>query len=263
MSEAESVTGEQSAELIRIPSLLTNSFQGIVEEFGGQITMVKAMGSIETANRSTPDGFREYGLAREQRSTHRMTIDYEQLPGEDGIVNPLDGEAQEELFEEIEAVLDTDETSVKPDLAVTSLGIRVEAPEIREVTPAQSDEFDLYFVADRAEPPVKEATKRLNAGRGLYDELGFEVRNLNLRTVIETETKYHEQSDGRYFSWGGPEDIRPRAPERLAIRVNEHVLPDRFGALKPYYVTDDRVLQVPEDADEELAEQMMAGQGGQ
>jgi hypothetical protein len=49
----------------------------------------------------------------------------------------------------------------------------------------------------------------------------------------------------------------------LAIRVNEHVLPDRFGALKPYYVTDDRVLQVPEDADEELAEQMMAGQGGQ
>lgn len=259
MSEAESAIDTQAGKTIRIPSVLTNSFQTVVTEFGDDITMVKAMGSIETANRSVPDEFREYGLAREQRSTHRMTLDYELLPGEDGPVNPLDETAREELSDEINAVLKTDESTVEPDLAVTSLAIRVEAPELREVTPAQSDEFDLYFVADRAEPPVKDATRRLNAERGLYDELGFEVRNLNLRTVIETETKYHEQSDGRYLSWGGPEDIRPRAPERLAIRVNEHVLPDRLGVLKPYYVTDDRVLQVPEDADEEIEEQTMGG----
>lgn len=259
MSSTDTAMKTQSGELVRIPSLVTNSFRSIAEEFGEQLTMLKAVGSVETANRSTPDRFREFGLAREQRSTHRMTLDYEQLPGEDGPANPLNSEAQEELFDEIEAVLDTDELTVDPDLAVSSFGIRVESPELREVTPAQSDEFDLYFVADRAEPPLKDATRRVNAQRGLYDELGFEVRNLNLRTVVETETKYHEQSDGRYLSWGGPEDIRPRAPEKVAIRVNEHVLPDRLGVLKPYYVTDDRVLQVPEDADEEIEEQTMGG----
>ena len=77
--------------------------------------------------------------------------------------------------------------------------------------------------------------------------MGFKVRNLNLRSVIETETKYHEQGDGKYLSWGGPTDIRPRAPERLAVRINDHILPDDVGMLKPYVVTDNQIIELSDD----------------
>jgi hypothetical protein len=64
--------------------------------------------------------------------------------------------------------------------------------------------------------------------------------------VIETETKYHQQSDGKYLSWGGPGDLRPQSPERLAIRINDLILPDAHGTLKPYRVIDDQVIELIE-----------------
>jgi hypothetical protein len=226
---------------------LTNSLRAVLDAFGEDIIQLRAHSSVETTNATTADELRQYGVSREQRTNHRVCIDYEQLRGSDGPANPLSRDACEDILAEAETVLDVEGLTVEPDLAVTSVTVRTTNEALQEVTPAQSAEFDFSFVADPAEPPVRERTKRANATRGLYGELGFNLTNLNLRSVVETETKYHEQSDGRYLSWGGPSDIRPRSPKRLAIRINEQVLPEEFGMLKPYQVTDDRVLEIPED----------------
>ncbi len=232
---------------VQVPSLLTNSLRAVLEAFNTQIIQLKASGSIETANTALLDSLREYGVSWEQQDHQRIRVDYEQLPGTDGPINPLTESAYEPLLEEIEARLSPQERAVDADLAVTQLTIRVTDERLEAVTPAQSPEFDLRFVSDPAEPPIREITKRYNIDRGLYSALGFNVHNLNLRSVIETETKYHQQADGKYLSWAGPGDIRPRAPERLAIRINDHILPDAYGVLKPYVITDDRVIELAED----------------
>lgn len=247
MSQSTQSTPQTSSTTTLIPSILTNSFRAVLDAFGAEIIHLRAHGSVETTNATVVDELRQYAVTREQQTQHRLLIDYEQLRGSDGPANPLTPGACDEILTEVETVLDADTLTVEPDLAVTSLTIRTRNEALQEITPAQSPDFDLTFVADPAEAPVRERTKRTNATRGLYSELGFNVTNLNLRSVVETETKYHQQSDGRYFSWGGPEDIRPRSPKRLAIRINEQILPEEYGMLKPYRVTDDRVLEIPED----------------
>ncbi|WP_336326804.1 hypothetical protein [Halovenus sp. HT40] len=250
MSQTDSSSSEEIRRTVQIPSLLTNSLRAVLDAFGQKIIRLKASGSIETTNGRLLDDLRNYDVSWEQQDHQRVRIDYEQLPGADGPANPLTDDAQARLLEEVETRLGPRERSVEPDLAVTQCTLRITDERLQAVTPAQSPEFDLRFVSDPAEPPVREVTKRHNADRGLYTELGFDVRNLNLRSVIETETKFHEQANGKYLSWAGPEDIRPRSPERLAVRVNEHVLPDAYGVLKPYVVTDDRVLELGESVDE-------------
>ncbi len=237
-----------------IPSLLTNSARAIFDTFGENLIELTAHGSVETTNQTMIEALRKYGVSREQRTNYRISLEYERLPGNDGPRNPLTDSAQEEIFEEVETILAMESSVVKPDLAVTSFTIRVTDERLQEVTPAQTPEFDLRFVADPAEPAIKEPTKRLNVERGLYSNLGFNVTNLNLRSVIETETKYHQQSDGRYLSWRGPEDIRPRSPKKLAVRINNHVLPEPYGTLKRYLVTDDRVLELDEKTADEINE---------
>jgi len=240
----ESPTNQRT---VQIPALLTNSLRKVLNTFGSDIIKLHASGSVETTNGTFLDDYREYGVSWEQQDQQRITIEYEQLPGADGPANPLTEDTCDDLLEEIEARLSPTDPIVDPDLAVTSCTIRITDERIQEVTPAQSAEFDLHFVSDPAEEPIREPTKRLNADRGLYSELGFKVRNLNLRSVIETETKYHEQGDGKYLSWGGPTDIRPRAPERLAVRINDHILPDDVGMLKPYVVTDNQIIELSDD----------------
>lgn len=247
MSQSTQSNAETTSKTTLVPSILTNSLCAVLDAFGEDIIQLRAHSSVETTNATTADELRQYGVTREQRTNHRVCIDYEQLRGSDGPANPLSPDACEDILTEVETVLDVEGLTVEPDLAVTSVTVRTTNEALQEVTPAQSAEFDLSFVADPAEPPVRERTKRANATRGLYGELGFNLTNLNLRSVVETETKYHEQSDGRYLSWGGPSDIRPRSPKRLAIRINEQVLPEELGMLKPYQVTDDRVLEIPED----------------
>lgn len=246
MSQSTQPTDHASSTTTLIPSILTNSVRAIFDAFGEEIIHLRAHGSVETTNATVVDELRQYGVTREQQTQHRVLIDYEQLRGSDGPANPLTPDACDEILAEVATVLNVDTLTVEPDLAVTSVTIRTRNDALQDITPAQSPEFDLTFVSDPAESPVRDRTKRVNASRGLYSELGFNVTNLNLRSVVETETKYHQQSDGRYFSWGGPDDIRPRSPKRLAIRINEQILPEEYGMLKPYQVTDDRVLEIPE-----------------
>lgn len=244
MNESPTVDGDEVQRTVQIPSLLTNSFRAVLDAFGEQITQIRAQGSIETNNSTLVDNLRDYAVSWEQSDQQSMRVDYERLPGANGPANPLTEDARQQLIDEIRARLDPQEPDVEADLAVTQMTVRVTDERLQEVTPAQSAEFDLRFVSDPVEPPVREVTQRKNLDRRLYDALGFDCRNLNLRSVIETETKYHQQSDGKYLSWGGPSDIRPRSPERLAIRINEHVLPAEWGTLKPYRVTDDSILEL-------------------
>lgn len=247
MSQSTQSNAQTSSSTALIPSILSNSFRAVLDAFGEEIIHLQAHGSVETTNTTAVDELRQYAVTQEQQTQHRLLIDYEQLRGSDGPANPLTSDACDDILAEVERVLDAETLTVEPDLAVTSVTIRTRNEALREITPAQSTEFDLTFIADPAEPQVRERTKRVNASRGLYSELGFNVTNLNLRSVVETETKYHQQSNGRYLSWGGPDDIRPRSPKRLAIRTNEQILPEEYGMLKPYQVIDDRVLEIPED----------------
>jgi hypothetical protein len=224
----------------------------VLEAFGEDIIKLRAHGSVETSNRAILENLRQYGVSREQQTHQRITLDYERLLGSDGPSNPLTENAQQDIFEELNALLSSEATSANPDLAVTSFTARITSKKLQEVTSAQTSEFDLRFVADPAEEAVREPTKRLNLDRQLYSELGFKITNLNLRTVTETATIHHQQSDGRYLSWGGPGDIGPRSPDRLAVRINQHVLPDTYGMLKPYYVADDHVLKLKEEAATEI-----------
>ena len=239
--------GDGSQRTVQIPSLLTNSARAVLGAFGTDIIQLSAQGSVETTNRTNLNHLLQYGVLREQQTHHRITLNYEALPGKDGLANPLTPEVQEDIFNELDAILSQDSLTVDPDLAVTSLTIRITDERLQEVTPAQTPEFDLRFVADPAEDAVREQTKRVNVKRGLYGQLGFNITNLNLRSVTETAAKHHQQSDGRYMSWGGPRDVRPRSPQRLAVRINSHVLPDAYGMLKPYLVIDDHVLELQED----------------
>ena len=261
-STPQSVDGPQRT--VPIPSVLTNSFRAILDAFGDQIIQLRAKGSVTTTNRTTVEELAEYGFTREQETNHRLTIDYTQLqsPNGTGVANPLDADAQQAIIEHVDANLAVDSHSVDPDLGVTSVTIRVTDERLQEVTPAQTPEFDLKFVADPAEEPLRDKTRRLNSDQGLYSELGFNIQNLNLHSVIETQTKFTQQSDGRYLSWRGPEDIRPRSPERLAIRINKHVLPDQYGTLKPYRVADDTILELVEDEVETLADRLNSGSTG-
>jgi hypothetical protein len=245
MSDAATPDTE-AQRTVQIPSLLTNSLRAVLEAFGENIVKLRASGSIETTNGTRLEALRDYGVSWEQTDKQAMTIDYEQLPGADGPANPLDETARQSLLDEVQTRVDPPEPGVDGDLAVTQMTVRVNHDRLQEVTPAQSPEFDLRFVSDPVEPPAREPTKRRNLDRRLYDALGFKCHNLNLRSVVETETKYHQQSDGKYLSWGGPSDIRPRSPERLAIRISDDILPGEYGTLKPYRVTDNQVIELAE-----------------
>jgi hypothetical protein len=242
-------TGREFERTVKIPALQTNSLRVVLESFGSNIIDLKAHGSTTTPNQVENEELRKYGAIREEETNIRLDIDYSQLQGGDGKpTNPLDSEARKTLYDHIEAILGDNSLSVDPDLCVTSFTVQVEDETLREVTPAQTSEFNLRFVADPSEPSIRDQTRRINQNRGLYDELGFKIHDLNLRSVVETAVKYGEQGDGRYLSWQGPGDIRPRAPQKLAIRINDRILPDEYSLLKPYKVADDSVLQIDEDS---------------
>jgi len=252
MSSATKVS-DLSERTFKIPSLLTTSLRAVTEAFGDNIVQLRANGSVTTTNQTLVNDLREYGVIREQQTNHRIEIDYTQLQDSDGngVSNPLDENAQQQLNEHISAVLDAESRAVEPDLTVTSVTIRINSEQLQEITPAQTSEFDLQFVADPAEDGVREQTRRRNRERGLYSELGFQIQNLNLRSVIETTTIYNEQTDGRYFSWQGPEDVRPQSPNKLAVQINQHVLPEPYAKLKHYQVADDQKLDLLDNADDQ------------
>ena len=239
------------APMTLIPALKTNSVRAILDTFGDSVVQLKARSSITTTNETGVEDIREYGVLRAQETKQTFSIDYTQLHDADSAApdNPWDEAAIETLYEHLNAILDAESQSVKPDLAVQSVTIRVTDEALKEVTPARTAEFDLHFEAAQAEEALWEQTQRANAGRGLYTELGFNVTNLNLHSVIETETKFHEAADGKYFSWHGPtNDTRPNGNDQLAVRINDRILPDQYGVLKPYHVVDDEVIDVADEA---------------
>ena len=248
-------------QTVLIPALLTNSARTILKSFGADIYQLTAQGSTTTTNRTTIDDLREYGVGVERRTSHAVSVDYERLTDTDGEpTNPLTEDVVADLFDALDTHLNTEDISVAPDLAVTEVTLRITDERLAEVTPAQTTEFDLRFIADPAEDALRDATDRVNRGHGLYDELGFNRTHLNLHSVTETATKYTAQSNGRYFHWHGPEDLRPRAPELLATRVNTHVLPDKYGLLKPYNVVEDRIMEIDEDSLKDPSESL-SGEG--
>jgi len=252
----------QTPEIIPIPSLLTNSYRAIVKEFGDSIISLTASGSTTTPNRSRIDELRQYGIIQEQETNHRIEIDYTALStGTDGEVNnPLDSDARATIDEYLTTTLDRDKINVQPDLSVNQVTIRVTCEPLQEITAAQSPEFDLCFVADQAEDAVREETQRLNRDRGLYSELGFNVKNLNIRSVVETATEFSEQSNWQCLSWEGPDDIQPRTDKRLSVRINEHILPDEYGMLKPYSVENDQILDVVPEEFAQLDDENVEGE---
>lgn len=240
-------TGGTAHRTTAIPALKTNSARAILDAFGESIIQLSASSSVITTNQMLVEDLREYGVLREQETKQELDVDYTQLQTTDGPDpdNPWDDAAIDALDEHLSAILDTAVQSVEPDLAVQSFTIRVTDEALQAVTPARTAEFDLYFEAAPAEEGIREQTRRANAGRGLYTELGFNVTNLNLHSVIETATKYTEQSDGKYLSWNGPaQDTRPRANPQLSVRINDRVLPEQYGTLKQYYIVDDEVLEL-------------------
>ena len=244
-----------SSKVVSVPAILTNSLRTIFEEFGDDIILVSAHGSVTTPpTQALVEGFDNYDFTRKQETLHRLELNYRQ---EEDInpVNPLDDQTQQGLLDEVSATLTSDDRSVEPDLAVTDLMIRVQSDELEEITGAQSNEFDIRFRADPAEEAIRDQTRFVNRGKGLYDELGFNLMNLNLRSVVETEIKYSGQADSQLFYWGGPQgDVPPRITKQFAIRINEHILPDDVGTLKRYEAVDEQTLELTgttDAADEE------------
>ena len=248
MSTTSDVAGTERT--ISIPALTTNSARAILDAFGYSIIQIKASGSVVTTNQTLAEELREYGVLREQETTQRLDLDYTQLQGPEGSEpdNPWNDDAIDMIHNHIDAILGAESQAVKPDLAVESFTIRVTDESLQEVTPSRTAEFDLRFVAAPAEEAVREQTRRANADRGLYTDLGFNVTNLNLHEVVETSTKYTQQSDGKYWSWNGPKsDTRPNDDPQLAVRINDRILPDQYGMLKPYHVINNEVIDVADE----------------
>jgi hypothetical protein len=224
-----------------IPSMLTNSASEMLKFFGNDIIEIEAEASLDNWN--SDELMRDYGLDRRQLTRQKITLDYHEIRSEDGIENPLTERMADEMLLKVNKHLDSFNSEGRPDLAVSKLQIRVTSPEIEAATRAVSDEFELTFISDPA-GDARGLTEEKNFGKGLYHELGFEYRNLNLRSVIETRAKYAEQSDGKLMGWGGPDDVRPRCSTELAQAVYGMVLPDEFRALKWYTIGENDVTEL-------------------
>lgn len=224
-----------------IPSMLTNSALEMLAHFGDQIIELEAEVSIDNWNRT--EALRDFGLTRKQLQRQKMTIDYHEIRDDDGVAeNPLTEDAIEDIKEKLGYYINDFEKDTEPDMAVSKLEVIVESDQIESVSRATSNEFELTFVSDPA-GGARDLTEDLNYDKGLYDEFGFEYRNLNLRSVVETRAKYAEQSDGKLMGWGGPTDVRPRCTKQVAQAVYD-LLPTEFRAIKWYTVGEDDVIDL-------------------
>jgi len=240
-SENQTSTTAEPINETPIPSLLTNSGVEVLNAFGKEIIELEAEASIDNWNRR--EVMRDYGLLHEQLARDKVTIDYHQITDADGMVeNPITDSKADRIIDNLARHLTSDH-SVEPDMAVSKLVVRVTSEAMMEASRATTDEFELTFISDPA-GDARDVTEDKNFDKGLYDQMGFEYRNLNLHSVYETRAKYAEQSDGKLMGWGGPSDTRPRCSTALAQAVRQDVLPDGFGALKWYVVTEDNVTEL-------------------
>lgn len=241
---------EPGHEFYTIPSLLTTSLRTVLSQFGESIIGLRAHGGPIYEDRDQVDDLRDYGVTHKQTTHHELEIDYTRLTEDGDPFNPLDAGARKKICEEMDTRLTHSERKVDSDIPVKRLEIRIESNAIQNaVDGCRSDIFDLTFQADAAEDPIRKRTREKNRGRGLYDELGWNINNLNLRVLEETEAKLTEQSDPTIIKWQGPEDTYPRTDTDAAKAVYEDVLPGDYSELKFYYVGEDEVLEL---ADEDI-----------
>jgi hypothetical protein len=230
-----------------IPSILTTSAVEMLETFTTDIVKIKARGSHETRNGDSL--MREFGLDWTQTQRHEVTLDYRQIREREegkGIVvqNPLTEAAVDNLIHELRLRLRPD-ADVEPDLTVDKLVLDATLPSLQDSTRAMSSGFELTFVSDPAHSTpgdtrgARSLTREKNRDRGLYSELSWNIRNLNLRCVEETKVAYPEQGDGRIMSWQGPGDTRINSPKEVASTIKEKVCPDDYAAMKRFGVSDE------------------------
>lgn len=227
-----------------IPSMLTNSAVEMLDYFGDAIIEIEAQASMDTEN--IDELLRDYGLIWRQLQRQTVEFDYTQQRDLDGNPhNPLTEEAIEEVLTELRRRLNDPDAAVAPDMAVSRLVVRMEVPRLREVTRAQSDEFELTFSSDPVMgEAAREATAAANVENRLYRDLGFEYRNLNLRKVVETRVKYTQQGQAELMGWGGPGDTAGWCELPLARAVQETVLPEPYARLKFFHVDDANAVEL-------------------
>jgi len=234
MSPEQDTVAAEPINETPIPSILTNSAAEVMRAFNDSIIEIEAEASIDNWNKD--ELRRDYGLMRQQLTRQKITLDYHEVRDNDGEPeNPLTSEQVDDILQELNRRLDNFDRESAADMAVSKMVLRVNVPEITEVTRSTTDEYELTFVSDPA-GEARGPTERRNYDKGLYDELGFKYRNLNLRSVVETRAKYTEQADGKLMGWGGPEDVRPRCDTKLAQAIYQEVLPKEYRALKLYRI---------------------------
>lgn len=235
---------------VPIPSIVTTSALEVMRHFTDDILELEATASTGTANRD--DLISEIGLERKQSQRQEVTLNYRRIPSGDGSAaeNPLTDSVIDNIEHQLSRKLDDFDTDAKPDLAVQRVVVDMQLPELTEVTRATTDEYELTFVSDPVErdPSTDEGpewvTRRKNRGKGLYDELGFNLRNLNLHAVEETRIKYGEQGNPKIMGWGGLEDVRPNSDTKLSQVVRDQVVPDEFGFTKWYEITSEDTIEL-------------------
>jgi len=231
--ESDTVAVEPINEFA-IPSILTNSAAEVMRAFTDSIVEIEAEASIDNWNKD--ELRRDYGLMRERLSRQKITLDYQEIRDSDGETeNPLTSGQVDDILQKMNRRLDNFDQDSAADMAVSKMVLRVNVPEITKVTRSTSDEYELTFISDPA-GEAREATEKRNYNKGLYDELGFQYRNLNLRSVVDTRAKYTEQSNGNLMSWSGPDDVQPRTNKNLAQAVHRNVLPEEYRGLKIYRI---------------------------
>jgi len=221
-----------------------------MKHFKDDIIQLQARASIGTPNRD--DLMPDFGLERKQVQRQEVTMDYRQIPESDGTgaENPLTDAAVDNIIHEVGLRLDNLDVDAEPDLAVTKVVIEKTLPQLTEVTRATTDEYELPFVSDPAESDAsvdndaQSVTRMKNRGKGLYDELGFEIRNLNLHAVEETRMKYGEQGNAKIMGWGGHTDVRPNSDIKLTQVIHDEVCPDEFAGMKWYRITEEDTIEL-------------------
>ena len=253
MSQTNQETTRTGTTTFRIPSLLTNSLRSVFNAFGEDIINLRARGGVHINNQTDVDHLSEYGVTFSIAEERVIDVDYELIDPEDPY-NPMDEDAKDNILQEAAARLENLATDHPPDLAVNRLVITVESQELMDASEARTPDFDLKFVSERAKDPYRGRTQDQNRDRGLYEDLGFEVRNLNLHAVYEREKRYSsDPGDGKIMSWQGIDnDTRPRAPDPLMRAVYNEILPDEdLSVLKNYEVRDEEVVEPVQEGESE------------
>lgn len=251
MSQTDQNSGNADSGYTPIPSILTNSAVEILEHFQEDIIEISATASTDTTNKD--ELIRTHGLMRDTTTQQQINLDYQRITDSDGEVqNPMNQDNIDRIKRNLRSNLDDPSMDAKPDMSVSSFKVDVVCPEITESSRARSDEYELTFYSDPIEEDIEQQkTRSANAGKGLFTDLSFNFRNLNLRSVVESRAKYAEQSNGQIWGWGGPDDIRPNAPIPVSQAVKMNALPEDLGTMKHYDVSEENRMKVVGMRDEQ------------